>query len=215
MSEQRQSVPLYRIRPAAVFHPLTRFYDVGCRLLGLGARFKRGVLGALDVVPELRILDVGCGTGVLLTEAAADTRDVSLFGADADPRALGIARRKKDRRRCRVSLLGARAEALPFRAAAFDRVVCTLAFHHVPDIAKEAALREMVRVLRPGGFLLLVDFDNRGRWWVPSHFRSQRALEAWFEIAGLHFRRLARGRMLHTFRVWTQPEGVPPGEGRE
>lgn len=196
MSDQRTPAPLYRIRPAALFDPLTRFYDFGCSLLGLGPVFKRRILEDADLYPGAKVLDVACGTGVLLGEASAKAAEVKLFGADPDPIALRYAERIAERR-----LVRSRAEGLPFRSGSFDRVICTLALHHIPDVAKEAAIREMARVLRPDGFLLLVDFDNRGRWWVPEHFRSDRRLEDWFVAAGLRHRLLWRTRMLYTFKV--------------
>ena len=183
----------YAIKPAAVFHPLTPFYDVGCASLGLGAGFKRWLASYAAIDPTShRVLDVACGTGVLLDVVGA-TR---CSGVDADPRALAIARR---RLASRASLVAARAEELPFDDRTFERVLCTLALHHLPDPFKPRALGEMRRVLEPDGLLLLGDFDNFRRRWVPSHFRSGRRLDVWLREAGFAAERVAERRLVHVY----------------
>lgn len=198
----------YRIRPAAVFHPLTPFYDLGCEILGLGAGFKRWALDLAAVAPGHRVLDVACGTGVLAAEAAA--RGARTTAVDPDPGALHVAVRRAARGSLAIGFVRGRAEQLPFPDGAFDRVVCSLAFHHVPDAAKDLALREMARVVRPeGGRLLLLDFDNHRRWWVPGHFRSARRLPEWLDRAGLDARLRWRGRLLYAF------EAIPRGSAAD
>ena len=189
--------PDYPIRPVAVWHALTPLYDLGCSVLGFGLPFKRWLVGLADPRPGHRLLDVACGTGVLARHVAAARPEVATFACDADPRALAIAARPGHALR---GLSVARGERLPYAGRQFDRVVCSLALHHVPDRWKAAVLAEIGRVLRPDGWLLLADFDNHRRPWVPAAFRSARPLIDWL-AADFTFEQVARRRLVHVFRA--------------
>ena len=97
-----------------------------------------------------RVLDVGCGTGATLEAIAACH---SAFGVDLELRGLGYCRR-----RGLLRVAAARAEALPFPDGAFDLTLALDVIEHIQD--DHAALRELRRVTRPGGHLLLT---------VPAH----------------------------------------------
>ena len=106
-------------------------------------------------VAERVVLDVGCATGRLLERLArAGVRQLS--GSDLAPRILDVARRKLSRLGVEVDLRAADAEtSLPWPADSFDAVTVTGVMHHF--YTPEAALREMRRVLRPGGSLVIAD----------------------------------------------------------
>jgi ubiquinone/menaquinone biosynthesis C-methylase UbiE len=97
-------------------------------------------------------LEVAIGTGLNLPHYP---RDLSLTGIDLSPEMLALARTRAQRTGRSVELLEADAQDLPFPDHSFDTVVCTYALCSVPDDA--LAVREMTRVLRPGGLLILVD----------------------------------------------------------
>ena len=103
-------------------------------------------------------LEVAVGTGRNLPHYASDVR---LTAVDLSPGMLRHARARAAGLGLAVDLREADATSLPFADDAFDTVVCTLAVCSVGD--RGAALDEMVRVLRPGGLLLLVDHVER-RW---------------------------------------------------
>jgi ubiquinone/menaquinone biosynthesis C-methylase UbiE len=155
------------IIPAAGFHILTPCYEFACALFGLGRSFQRGVVDRLALTGAERLLDVGCGTGVLLAEVKRRCPNVAAVGVDADPAILLIARERLRHLGFEADLEMARADALPFSDDAFDQVVSTLVFHHLSTPVKRAALREIFRVLRPEGRFLLVDFGARPRQRVP------------------------------------------------
>jgi ubiquinone/menaquinone biosynthesis C-methylase UbiE len=107
------------------------------------------VLRILGAMPPRRVLDVGCGTGLLagrLRDALPATRVV---GCDFS---LGMLRRASAHRGM-LGFVQGNALRLPFAAAAFDALVCTEAFHWFPD--QPAALAEFHRVLAPDGRLLV------------------------------------------------------------
>lgn len=106
-----------------------------------------------------RMLDIGCGTGRLLAAAAYRFPRTALIGADLSAVMLSAAGRS-----CPAAIPArftqAAAEHLPFADMTFDLVTSTVSFRHWTD--PRAGLREILRVLTPGGYLILADvFDPR------------------------------------------------------
>ena len=107
-----------------------------------------------------RVLDVGCGTGYLTRHMAARVGpDGAVTGVDPSPPVLAYARNKQPRPgSAPCTYQEGVAESLNFPDASFDTVVTSLMLHHLPEQLRPAVLREMHRVLRPGGRLLVVEF---------------------------------------------------------
>jgi len=106
-----------------------------------------------------RVLDVACGTGLLLEGLTGRADCPELFGIDRVPAMLDQARLRLGRR---VTLLEADAAALPFDDAAFQLVVSTSALHYFPDV--DSALQEMRRVISPAGNLVITDWSRDFFW---------------------------------------------------
>ena len=119
--------------------------------------------GAFDVRGCKRILDAGCGNGrysrFLLRQADADAL---LTGFDLSQQML--ARARKRLASARIGLVAADLTRLPYADASFDAVVSGWVLEHLPD--PRPGLRELARVLKPGGKLLLLTTENTftGRW---------------------------------------------------
>lgn len=139
---------------------LTPLYDAFIRLFMPEMEMRRALADRVAPPPGARILDLGCGTGTFAAMMARENPGCAVVGIDPDPDVLAVAERKAARSGARVELRVAGAEALPFEADSFDTVTSTLAFHHLPPVVKRAALREALRVLRPGGSLLILDFGR-------------------------------------------------------
>jgi ubiquinone/menaquinone biosynthesis C-methylase UbiE len=127
-------------------------------------------------------LEVAVGTGLNLPFYPAETE---LTGIDLSPAMLAMARQRAGQLGRAVDLREADALALPFPDASFDTVVCTFSLCAIPS--EQAAVREMTRVLRPGGLLLLADHIAGAPWPVRA---VQRAIEAvTVPLQGEHFTR--------------------------
>ena len=114
------------------------------------ARMQREALGALELKPDDRFLDVGCGPGATVRQTASLV-DLGI-GVDLAPRMIA--------RAAALAGNGARfcvadSERLPFGSGTFSALLCSTSFHHYPD--PQQAVREMARVIRPGGRLVLAD----------------------------------------------------------
>lgn len=130
-------------------------------LLGGGRTFAQATLELAGLAPGERVLDVGCGPGTLALAAARQVGPQGLVrGVDASPEMIAVARRKAEGAGAGVEFQVGLIEDLPFPDSEFDLVLSSLMIHHLPgaDI-KRRAFVEIQRVLKPGGCLLVVDFE--------------------------------------------------------
>jgi len=97
--------------------------------------------------PDVRLLDIGGGAGIATVRFASGCRRIVIL--EPDPRKLRYGRRANPP----LSFVRGKAEALPFPDDSFERVAAVVSFHHVGD--PDRALREIRRVLSPGGRLVL------------------------------------------------------------
>ncbi|HEY8588368.1 MAG TPA: class I SAM-dependent methyltransferase [Naasia sp.] len=187
--------------PALGEHRPVALYDVLARLAG-ASRMYAAVAGTAAVGPGATVVDVGCGSGALLRRVGRDHPDVHLLGVDPDERMLRTARRKAARSRDR-SVREARfergyAQEVPAGDGTVDRVLSSLMFHHLDAEGRTAMLAEVRRVLRPGGALVLADFDGGDphRRRSPMHAFSPGDLQDLLTGAGLAVRSERRVRTL-------------------
>jgi ubiquinone/menaquinone biosynthesis C-methylase UbiE len=181
--------------PAAGRDFLLPLYDPLVKLLGADRARKR-LFDQAGVQPQHRVLDIGCGTGTFAVAIKGWLPNADIVGLDPDPKALARGCRKADRAGVSIRFDEGFANALPYPDASFDRVFSSLMFHHLPPDAKLPTLREVRRVLKPGGSLHLLDFEQEGahshnplaRWLHSSKRlqdnRSERILN-WMREAGL------------------------------
>jgi ubiquinone/menaquinone biosynthesis C-methylase UbiE len=160
-----------------------RLYDTFVDVFFFGRRRAtfQALIAAGGVQPGQRVLDVGCGTGYLARLLAQAVGPEGLVvGIDASPEMIAYASRKAcGAGNCRFQV--GPAESLDFPAEHFDVVASSLMMHHLPEDLRVPVLREMRRVLRPGGTLLVAEAQ------VPRHGLG------WRLLARMHgFDRMAR-----------------------
>jgi ubiquinone/menaquinone biosynthesis C-methylase UbiE len=136
-------------------------YEFFTRLGGLGTNGpnSRMVIELAQIKPGDSVLDVACGTGSLtLTAKSAAGPGGKVHGIDAAPEMIEVARRKASRSGLEVVFDVGLIEQLAFPDATFDVVISRLAIHHLPDDLKHRGFAEILRVLKPGGSVLVADF---------------------------------------------------------
>ena len=145
----------------ALFAPLGPRYDRFAALLSYGQdpRWRRFLVSRVEVGPDDRVLDVATGTGAVALELVRQ-KGCRIVGVDQSAEMLAEARRRVGDR---IELVEASAEALPFADGEFDALTFTYLLRYVDDPA--ATLRELARVVRPGGTVAGLEFGiPRGGW---------------------------------------------------
>lgn len=157
MAQQPNAVAL------RLFGPIAPDYERWATVLSLGqdARWRQALVEGLEFRTGERLLDVACGTGSVARLATARGYDVVALDQSAEM--LGQARAAG------LSIVRATADRLPFPDASFDALTFTYLLRYVADPA--ACMRELVRALRPGGRIGMVEFGRpRGLtvppWWL-------------------------------------------------
>lgn len=171
-----------------MFDRISRRYDLMNTIMtaGIDARWRADAVAAARLGPGMHVLDVACGTGVLTTPlAVAVTGQGRAVGVDLAERMLAIARaRTVPPSAARPEYLVADALRLPFADATFDAVTIGFGLRNLPDYL--AGLREMARVARPGGRVVVLEIA-RPRW-APARV----LFETWFRRVVPVLGRLAR-----------------------
>jgi SAM-dependent methyltransferase len=141
---------------------------------------NRLAVDAIEVAPDAVVVDVGCGTGSALRRLAPRVPDGRLIGVEPVPRMLAIARERAavDPDGGRIEFVAAPAERLPLEDGVADVVLAFDSIDHWVD--RDAGLREVARVLRAGGRLVVVKDGG-----LPGGARAARALRSALEQAGL------------------------------
>lgn len=142
-----------------MFDAIAERYDVLNRVLSLGIDqgWRRDAVDALELEAGDHVLDLATGTADLALQIA-ESASVTVVGSDPSPNMLSVGRTKVAKSRARVTLDEGDAQALPYDDNEFD--ACSMAFgiRNVPN--RELALREMVRVVRPGGRIVILELGE-------------------------------------------------------
>lgn len=171
-------------------------------------------------LPSARVLDLGCGGGHASYRVAPHVGEV--VACDLSGEMLeAVAAEASRRGLTNIAVVQAAAERLPFDDRAFDLVTCRLTAHHWGDL--DAGLREVRRVLRPGGRAVVIDVVAPGLPAADTHLQAVELLrdtshvrdygmDEWtgsLHRAGLRVVRVATHRLFMEFRSWVERMNTP------
>lgn len=146
----------------AMFDRIAHRYDLLNRVLSMGVDqgWRRRAVRAMELGPGGQALDVATGTADLAVRMARAAEGVRVVGVDPSHNMLEVGRRKVSSARLgdRVTLEMGDAEALPFEDGRFDASAIAFGIRNVPD--RERGLREMARVTRPGGRVVVLELSE-------------------------------------------------------
>ena len=158
---------------AGMFDGIAGRYDFLNHLLSMGIDkgWRKKAIRAVASVQPKKILDVATGTGDLAIAAVKAMPAVHVTGVDISVGMLDVGRKKiaGEKLGDRIMLATGDSEALPFADAAYDAVMCAYGVRNFEHL--EAGLREMQRVLRPGGRLAILEFSQPKRFPVAQVYR--------------------------------------------
>jgi ubiquinone/menaquinone biosynthesis C-methylase UbiE len=176
-----------------------RLYDLGTALFGGRIRpIQRRLLERAAIVAGESVIDVGCGPGRLTLEAERATGPTGrVLGIDPSPEMIALARRNAEKQHGAVSFTEAPIQAIPAADGSFDVALASLVLHHVPPELLGRGLGEVLRVLKPGGRFVALDFAASGKHGL-GHF---------FAVIGLK-RGMAHAEHLRSLAVAAGFEGV-------
>lgn len=166
-----------------LFREVAPRYDLITRLLSFGrdAGWKRRLIADLPEGAPVRCLDLACGTGDLTRALARRFPGAEIVGLDLSPEMLALAGAKTREHESSIRYMQGDMHALPFERESFDVVTGGYALRNAPDL--DTALREIHRILRPGGTLAVLDFSRSP---VSMRSRAQVALlKFWGDVWGL------------------------------
>jgi len=165
-----------------IFEPLNK----GLRSLGVRM---------LPPADGMKVLDVGCGTGVHLRLYQESGCDV--YGVDTSPSMLDIGRKRLGEG---VDLRFADATKIPYEDDIFDLVLCMLVLHEMDQPTRMSVLAEMKRVVKSDGFILLIDF----------HAGPVQPLKGWFNRSIIFLTEVFAGRRhFRNYRHFMSIHGLP------
>jgi len=151
-----------------LFAPLGPTYDRWSNLLSLGQdpRWRRFLVSRIEAGPDDEVLDVATGTAAVAIELARQT-GCRVVGLDQSAEMLATGRRRVEEAGLteRVRLVEGSADQLPFEDGSFDALTFTYLLRYVDDV--RATLRELARVVRPGGTVAMLEFGLPRAAWRP------------------------------------------------
>jgi ubiquinone/menaquinone biosynthesis C-methylase UbiE len=176
------------------YHRVAGIYDRLFEPLNSGLR----LLGVSMFPPEerMRVLDVGCGTGVHL-EIYRRFNCKKLYGIDTSPSMLDVARSRLGKN---AELRLGNATEIPYESDTFDLVLCMLVLHEMDQPTRNSVLAEIKRVLKTDGHILLIDF----------HVGHARPLKGWLIKPIILLSEVAAGiRHFRNYRHFMSIRGLP------
>lgn len=129
------------------------------------------LIGLADLNGNEKVLDVGCGTGILASLLAEELKESAVHGLDVSQQMIKVSMGKARRDSLKVTYTVGSSVELPYANDCFDTIFTCLVFHLLDYSEKKLALREIYRVLNPGGKYVSTEFEE-----YPAGFLQRRML---------------------------------------
>lgn len=146
--------------PALGYNWLTGFYDFTIRLTMPEKKFRKKLIDELEPKDNETILEFGFGTGQNIILAHQRNDKTKLIGVDIDPKVRKIAEYKTKKHGINIPLELYDGKTFPFSDNSFDKIFSSLVFHQLNKETKLSCLKEIYRVLKPNGHLIIGDWGK-------------------------------------------------------
>ncbi|MCX5849658.1 MAG: class I SAM-dependent methyltransferase [Deltaproteobacteria bacterium] len=165
---------------------------------------------AASLAPGAKVLDVGCGGGQLAVQLAKLRADLIINGLDLSPQQVKRARKRAVLAGVRAEFFQGSALDLPFKSETYDLVYSIASIKHWPDYM--AGLRECLRLVKPGGLLIVVEVDKDCPKETAAAFTSRWRLPGFMKSLALIFFRVFVARRSITLKVARQLAAALPAK---
>ena len=150
----------HKSEPAAQMGAWAPYYDLLMKIITLGREnaLREATVSLASVKAGDHVLEVGCGTGTLTLKAkerAGQSGDV--HGIDAAPEMIEVARRKNAHAGKDITFQVGYIDQIPYPDGMFDVALCSFMIFHMDEDTRQRGIKELFRVLKEGGRLLIVD----------------------------------------------------------
>jgi ubiquinone/menaquinone biosynthesis C-methylase UbiE len=125
--------------------------------------FRQHVFELAALKGHERLLDAGCGTGMMALRIAARCPGCTLHGIDLSPQMIAAARRYADEQGLAIDFSVGSITCLPYPGGSFDVVITNIVYHHLDLTEKQQAVAEIARVLKPSGRYVSAEFGPRAK----------------------------------------------------
>jgi len=146
--------------PALGYNWLTNFYDLTIKLTMPERKFRNKIIQFLNPKDDEEILEFGFGTAQNLILAYQNNKKANYVGLDIDPKVKKIAKHKLESENIEIPLVLYDGEAFPFKSNTFNKIFSSLVFHQLDTETKKHCLKEIFRVLKPKGELIIGDWGK-------------------------------------------------------
>lgn len=149
-----------KFTPALGYNWLTGLYDLTIKLTMPEKKFRTKLIDILEPNDNESILEFGFGTGQNIILAQQRNSKTKFTGVDIDPKVKEIAQNKKNKHGITLNLDLYDGKTFPYADNSFDKVFSSLVFHHLDRKTKLSSLKEIHRVLKPNGQLIIGDWGK-------------------------------------------------------
>jgi ubiquinone/menaquinone biosynthesis C-methylase UbiE len=146
--------------PAMINEKLSKHYDKFVDAIFVGKKLQGKTLSLIDLSKTKTLLDVGCGSGTLVTMVKKSNPHLSVIALDPGKTTTDTVKEKSEKMGLKIEVIRSGAESIPIKEQSQDTVVSSLTFHHMPLETKKLALIEINRVLKDTGTFVLVDIGK-------------------------------------------------------